>query len=366
MINRSNYVKTRAFLDYLEQVIQLRDGSVDIYRSGLKRLIIWAGELPFKEASEIRPSFPAFLARSRSDGRPGTLAPVTAKKVIQVVRRFLTWAKLMYPSEFKPLSQLWIDSLKPPRLSELPHDHEFVTIDEIREIAHLDLEDDQTILRRDQAAACLLFLSGMRAGAFVSLPIQALNLEERCVKQWPSLGVYTKMGKSATTYLLDIPDLMKPVRAWDQHLRAHLPATAMWYTPTVNYWGDQRLSPEPPGSGRVSGLGRRMRKLFAVAGLPHRSPHKFRHGHAVFALQNAHTMADYKAVSMNLMHADIKVTDGIYAVLAGDEVQHRIGALTRNPAAGRQPDSRPGPNRAELSREEIAVRLMDLARRLAS
>ena len=45
-----------------------------------------------------------------------------------------------------------------------------------------------------------------------------------------------------------------------------------------------------------------MRKLFEFADLPYKSPHKFRHGHAVYALQHAKTMADYKAVSMNLMH----------------------------------------------------------------
>ena len=43
---------------------------------------------------------------------------------------------------------------------------------------------------------------------------------------------------------------------------------------------------------------------------------------------HAHAMADYKAVSMNLMHADIRVTDGIYAPLLGDEVKQRIAGLT--------------------------------------
>jgi hypothetical protein len=31
---------------------------------------------------------------------------------------------------------------------------------------------------------------------------------------------------------------------------------------------------------------------------------------------------------MNLMHGDIRVTDGIYAPLAGDEVKQRIAGLT--------------------------------------
>jgi hypothetical protein len=38
-------------------------------------------------------------------------------------------------------------------------------------------------------------------------------------------------------------------------------------------------------------------------------------------------MADYKAVSMNLMHEDIKITDEIYAPILSNEVQLRIGRL---------------------------------------
>jgi len=103
---------------------------------------------------------------------------------------------------------------------------------------------------------------------------------------------------------------------------------AMWYTPIVSQWGEQTLSPEPPGRNRSIAVTKRIRKLLTKASLPYRSPHKFRHGHALYALQHAKTRADYKAVSMNLMHHDIRVTDGIYAPLAGNEVQRRIAGLT--------------------------------------
>jgi hypothetical protein len=83
-----------------------------------------------------------------------------------------------------------------------------------------------------------------------------------------------------------------------------------------------------PGANRAIAVAKRIRKLFKVAGLTYRSPHKFRHGHAVYSLQHAKTMADYKAVSMNLMHQDIRVTDSIYAPLVSDEVQQRIAGLT--------------------------------------
>ncbi|HSD85086.1 MAG TPA: hypothetical protein VLG46_14555, partial [Anaerolineae bacterium] len=187
-------------------------------------------------------------------------------------------------------------------------------------------------LWRDQVGAVMLFLSGMRAGAFGTLPISAVDLSTRTIKQWPSLGVKTKNGKAATTYLLDIPELLAVVKEWDTFIRSQLPPTAMWYTPVISQWGEQILSPDAPGENRNLAVSKRMRKLFELTDLPYRSPHKFRHGHAVYALQHAKTMADYKAVSMNLMHEDIRVTDGIYAPLAGNDIQQRITGLTNQAA----------------------------------
>ena len=94
--------------------------------------------------------------------------------------------------------------------------------------------------------------------------------------------------------------------------------------------GDQQFSADPVGFHRNRAIAKRIRKLFAAAGLPGKSPHKFRHGHAVYALQHAKTMADYKAISMNLMHADIHVTDGIYAPLTSDEVKQLSNSMERD------------------------------------
>ena len=38
-------------------------------------------------------------------------------------------------------------------------------------------------------------------------------------------------------------------------------------------------------------------------------------------------MADYKAVSMNLMHKDVQIADSIYVPLPGSEVRDRISRL---------------------------------------
>jgi hypothetical protein len=46
------------------------------------------------------------------------------------------------------------------------------------------------------------------------------------MRQWPELGVRTKVVKRATTYLLEILELLEVVAEWDALVREKLPATA--------------------------------------------------------------------------------------------------------------------------------------------
>ena len=74
-------------------------------------------------------------------------------------------------------------------------------------------------------------------------------------------------------------------------------------------------------------------------------------------------MADYKAVSMNLMHRDIKITDEIYAPILSDEVQLRINRLA---------DSELGPKESDvenlvrgMSNNDLSAVMRIIAERLA-
>jgi hypothetical protein len=62
-------------------------------------------------------------------------------------------------------------------------------------------------------------------------------------------------------------------------------------------------------------------------GLPYHIPHKFRHGHAVYALKNAKDVPALKAVSQNLMHANLSNTDGVYGILSDGDIKKEIHAL---------------------------------------
>lgn len=327
MIQRSNYLLVRRYLLDLEEVYQLSSSSLGRYRFYLRHLLLWAGETPFQQAVKLRPTFPSYV--SNLPGRQGdaTLAPVTQKKIIEAGKRFFTWAKQNHPKEFGSLGTAWLESLRPPRVRESSNEHEYVSLEEVLRLVAVPHEDDDLALLRDKAAAAMLFLSGARASAFTTLPIAAVDLPARTLRQWPDLGVATKNGKRATTFLLPIPELLSVAQKWDVAVRSNLPTTTPWYAPISVHWGGQSLDESAPGKNRHQALDKRLRKLFDLAGLPYKSAHKFRHGHAVYGLQHAQTMADYKAVSMNLMHEDIKITDEIYAPILTNEVQLRINRL---------------------------------------
>lgn len=328
MIERQNYLKIKEHLKYLEEVLQLNPASVKRYRFYLRHLLLWADDQHFRNVQSIRPTLPSYLASlPGKDGR-GTLASASQKKILDSSKRFFRWAKVTYPREMNNLPVSWFETLRQPRQPQKSSENVFVSLGEIQILVNISIPEDNLALLRDKAAAAMLFLSGMRASAFSTLPISAVDLENLTLRQWPELGVHTKNGKKATTFLLNLPEVLEPVRQWDEIVRKALPGSRPWYAPISHSWGDQFLSQEQPGKTRSQALQKRLQLLFSLAELDFKSPHKFRHGHAVYGLLHAQTMADYKAVSMNLMHESIEITDSTYAPMLSSDVQERIAGLS--------------------------------------
>ena len=328
MINRQNFLRIKEFLRYLEENTQLSPKSLDRYRFSLRHLLLWADEKGLAEAQIIRPNFPIYISLLRSVRNNAELSFSSQKKIIDISKRFFDWAKSSYPREYKNLKVTWIISLHPLKQCGNFFENIFVTLEEVLALISGDENKQDLAKLRDKAAAAFLFLSGIRAEAFVSLPIGAVNLDQLTVKQWPEMGVKTKNRKRATTFLLNIPELISVVQKWDSIVRSSLPLTSPWYAVISHSWGEQILSDKSPGTNRAHTLQRRLKILFSSANIAYKSPHKFRHGHAVFGLQHSRTMADYKAVSMNLMHESIEITDSIYAPLLSSEVKDRIAGLS--------------------------------------
>jgi integrase len=161
----------------------------------------------------------------------------------------------------------------------------------------------------------------------ITLSMDAVNLNTRAIMQWPSLGVHTKFTKKATTYLLDIPDLMPIVRDWDNLVQEKMPENAYWFTALPPETGNFDESINEVGQHRSSRATKDLKDWLCRVGLPYHSPHKFRHGHAVYSLELSKDVADLKAVSMNLMHSNISITGGVYGILSAADVGRRIAGL---------------------------------------
>jgi integrase len=326
MINRGNWVTTKSYLKFRKEIDHLSHGSLRYEEGLLRHLLEWADECSFKKINKVRPSFPQYMVTARLDNSENPLSRDYVKKSVGTARRFLTWLSINKRG-YGNLTQGWLSTLKPPRMVIEPKDHEAITIEEVRAIAKAPITTLRE--RRIQAAAVFWFLSGIRIGAFVSLPIKSINLEALEVRQWPSLGVNTKFNKHATTFLLDIPDLLEVVNAWDYEVRKNLFDDNLWFarisTETESFEPDGKKA----GNHRQTRARKDLKAWLERVDLPYYSPHKFRHGHAVYSLKLANTISDLKAISMNLMHSDLKITDGVYAILSDTDVKEKISNLNK-------------------------------------
>ncbi|MCE9644456.1 MAG: site-specific integrase [Chloroflexi bacterium] len=319
---------TKKYYEYRLSVDQITIGSLKKEQTHLRYLLEWAQEKPFREVMKIRPSFPEYMLTARMDGEEGQLSAVYIKKTLATARLFFTWLSDNEYS-YKRIKQAWIKTVKVKRLSDIPKNAEAVSLEEICKIAASPANSIQE--RRARAAAVFLYLSGIRIGAFVSLPIQAVDIANKKIIQSPSLGVRTKNSKHAVTFLLDIPELLKVVKDWDNEVRSALPPNGYWFAPLSNVTGKIEKNIVSIGEHRETIARRNIKEWLERVGLPYHSPHKFRHGHIHYGLANSKDVADYKAVSLNVMHSSMKITDQFYSVHNDDEVKKRIDSLSLPP-----------------------------------
>lgn len=364
MILRSNYLLVKRFLDFLDSSRQLNPKSKERYWFHLRHLLLWADHTCLTNAAAINPAFPEFVEEQPSPRGNGNLAAETQKKIIGLARQFFEWAREDDPKKFRHISPLWAKTLRPQR-STAPaqaQEHEHVQIEYAVQLATYPIDRSNLALWAAQAAAAMLFLSGMRSGAFTTMPIMAVDLKNRSIEQNPSLGMRTKNSKSAITYLYPIPELLKVVNEWDEFVRSILPLDAPWYAPVNNHWSAMSLSDKKPGKNREQTLIRRLKRLCQIVGLPYMHPHLFRHGHAVYGLKHAHDIAGYQAVSRNLMHSNLSLTDEIYGGLESKERQRIIAGFANQPSSQSQDDLSGFLN--QLSPGDVSRAIKILAERL--
>jgi integrase len=324
MINKNNWKLVRKYLEFRLSVDQLCEGSYRKEEVYTRYLLLWADDKTFLKAASIRPTLPEYLKTASLDETSKRLSPGYIKKILATARRFFSWLVDNQPG-YKSLKYSWIYTLKAKRLNDIPKCQDTVTFEEICQIARAPVNG--LIEERIRAAAVFLYLSGMRIGAFVSLPISAVNIDERWILQYPNLGVRTKNSKYAKTYLLNIPELLEVVKAWDEKVRTVLTDEGYWFAPFSPDTCDIEIIAREVGNYRSCIARKNLKDWLNKVGLKYHSPHKFRHGHIQYGLAFSTSHADYKAVSLNVMHSNIQITDQFYSNIPDQEIMTRISGF---------------------------------------
>ncbi len=333
MINRDNYLLVREFIEYRDKVWQNEKETVRTYWQSMKHFLQWLDSRPVEGAEKVVPTFPEYILTARNAQHPNTPAPdrqLSVKRMTKTMahaRAFFDWLRTVKHVKISEGYTQTLQIRKSAKAQSKLTKREYWHLEDAEKIAALKPESIRE--KRDIAALCFLFLSGARIGAFVTLPHAAVDIAKSKVIQSPEIGVRTKNSKAAITFLLPIDSLMKPIKEWHDFI-AGLEGDYLWY-PALNYSGEKPL---PGGitnthTGRVEAFKQGLKVLCKRAGVEYLSPHKIRHGHGVYGVKNAKDVSELKAISQNLMHANIGITDGIYGRLAEDDLSEIIAKFGR-------------------------------------
>ena len=324
MINKKNWRLIKKYLDDRLHVDQITMGSWKLEQSYIRYLLEWADDISFAKAPSISPTFPEYMHTARLDGKSEPASPAHIKKVLATARRFFLWL-IDYDREYRIIKLSWINKIKAKRLNNIPRVTEGVTLEEIIRIANAPVES--VLERRIRASAVFWYLSGIRIGAFVSLPIKAVDLQNRYVYQFTTLGVHTKNSKNARTVLYPIPELIKILVEWEKEIKAVLPDNGFWFPPLDPATGEINPNCTEPNDTRVMIARKNLKAWLQKVGLPYHSPHKFRHGHVHYGQAHSKTQEDYKLISQNVMHSTTGITDLFYSNIDDDLKKNKIDSM---------------------------------------
>lgn len=332
MINRQNYKDVQKYLTYKKEVRKVAESSQTVYRTWLNYALEWADEVPFSECFRIKESLPDYLQKMVNEGK---MSSYTAHKTCKNFREFLHYMKDEVPSRYEKLKVNFIKSISIKNDNDQTKPVKVYSLEEAIKIAELELPEYDLSLRRVQAGACFMYLSGMRIGALLTMPIEAVNLEKFKVYQLPAMGVHTKYGKKGITSIYRISQLLDVVKKWDDFMRNNYSEKNYWY-PRLDR--NKRIRPAEPVKGDVNKstsdihsvtatFYKNLEKLCLMAGVDYKSAHAFRYGHINFGMSHAKNMQEFKAVSLNVMHGSMDITDKIYSRMNIDTVNETITNL---------------------------------------
>ena len=112
--------------------------------------------------------------------------------------------------------------------------------------------------------------------------------------------------------------------------RKILQPSGYWFAPLSPETEQIDLNVISVGEHRATLARRSIKQFVDNSKLPYHSPYKFRHGHIQYGLKYSKSIEDFKAISMNVMHSSMEITDEFYSNISYSELRNKIQSLGKD------------------------------------
>ena len=329
--NEKNERTKRDFLNYRKHAKQLSEKTLDREIAALERFDTWNGRKDFaKFHVDWAMGFRAHLEQAKTaTGQP--LGKSTRRAIMATLREFVIW--LSQQDGFRRRvkvadAEYFRLSLRDEAEARAAPQRPAPSIKQAQRALTIMPEATPCDLR-DKAVFALLCLTGIRAGALVSLRIKHVDLEDKSITQNPR-EVATKRGKSIDTFFAKgFPEAEDVLAKW----LTHLDDVAL-YSPDDPLFPATAVRARGTEGFKAAGFQRRnwtstepVRKIvkaaFIAAGVQAFGPHAFRHMLARHSARTSRSVAELVATSQNLGHEDVLTTLRHYGQINRDD-QRRL------------------------------------------
>jgi integrase len=314
----------RRYLLWLAEAKGLSEASIDKAAAAIDRWIAYAGGADFRRFhTEKAVAFKRALEREHSKaGAP--LSSSSREAILRELKAFFLWLADQpgYRAKIRHADAAWFTpDRRDARAAHQGQWRPHPSPEQMR-AAILNMSDDTIFARRDRALMALLFLSGSRETAAMTLRLRHIDLANRCV-QFDGRDVRTKFGKRFTSFFFPVgEDIAALFGNWVRELRED-----RLFGPDDPLFPKTEVRRGETGTFEPSGLARApwsspgpivsaFKQAFVALGLPPFSPHTVRKTLTDLASIHCRTPEDFKAWSQNLGHDDVLTTFHNYGTLS--------------------------------------------------
>lgn len=269
--------------------------------------------------------------------REGPISIATYYTYLRYLRQFFSWLSLQ-PGYKRKITPDVVDYLRASKKEEriaTQHIHRnFPTKEYVKKLVS-SIEINSEVDQRDRAIISFAFLTGMRDGAIVTLPLYCFEEENLVIRQDPKRGVHTKFSKYIFSIVFNFDnEMLNDVIKWKNHLEGKgfgmqdpfFPRSRLEHQKDGLCF-EPATTVEPvfwKGTGRIREI---FEKRAENAGLPYYAPHTFRHLTIYLALKYCRNIEQLKALSQNFGHEDIITILRFYANYSEQEVKEILSSI---------------------------------------